>query len=115
MLHGLAPFRAALEEKMLLARYFHEKLSAAPRFELGPYPDLSVVTFRYLPENGDPDEFNKDLVGAIHRDGRIFISSTMIDGRFTLRFAAVAFRTHLHTVDLFLEILHDLVEEVCQQ
>lgn len=112
MLHGLAPFRAALEEKILLARYFYEKLSAVPSFELGPFPDLSVVTFRYVPENGDSDEFNEKLIRAIHRDGRIFISSTVLDGRFTLRFAVGAFRTHLDTVDEFLEILQTLVHEI---
>ncbi len=36
LLHGLAPFRAALEEKMLLARYFHQRLSERPGFEVGP-------------------------------------------------------------------------------
>jgi len=105
LLHGLAPFRAALEEKLLLARYFHERISERPGFEVGPYPDLSVVTFRYRPANGDADAFNKKLVEAIHRDGRVFLSSTVLDGRFTLRLAVVSFRVHLETIDLALEIL----------
>ncbi len=112
MLHGLAPFRAALEEKLLLARYFHEKLSTVPNFEVGPFPDLSVVIFRYLPPSGNVDEFNKKLIQAIHKDGRIFISSTVLDERFTLRFAAGAFRTHLADVDLFLKILQTIVTEI---
>ena len=112
MLHGLAPFRAALEEKLLLARYFHEKLSELPRFEVGPFPDLSVVTFRYLPESGDTDAFNEKLIRAIHIDGRIFISSTVLDGRFTLRFAAAASRSHLDDVDLCLEILQELAQKI---
>jgi glutamate/tyrosine decarboxylase-like PLP-dependent enzyme len=105
LLHGLAPFRAALEEKLLLARYFHERLSERPGFEVGPYPDLSVVIFRYRPASGDADAFNKKLVEAIHRDGRVFLSSTILDGRFTLRLAVVSFRVHLETIDLALEIL----------
>lgn len=112
MLHGLAPFRAALEEKLLLARYFHEKLSTVPNFEVGPFPDLSVVIFRYLPPSGNVDEFNKKLIQAIHKDGRIFISSTVLGERFTLRFAAGAFRTHLADVDLFLKILQTIVTEI---
>jgi glutamate/tyrosine decarboxylase-like PLP-dependent enzyme len=105
LLHGLAPFRAALEEKMLLARYFHERLSERPGFEVGPYPELSVATFRYRPKSGDPDLFNQKLVEAIHRDGRVFLTSTILDGRFTLRCAVVSFRVHLETIDLALEIL----------
>jgi glutamate/tyrosine decarboxylase-like PLP-dependent enzyme len=105
LLHGLAPFRAALEEKMLLARYFHERLTERPGFEVGPYPDLSVVIFRYRPKSGDRDHFNRKLVEAIHRDGQVFLSSTILDGRFTLRCAVVSFRAHLETIDRTLDIL----------
>ena len=39
-LFGVGPFRAALEEKLLLARYFHEMIQREPGFEVGPSPDL---------------------------------------------------------------------------
>jgi glutamate/tyrosine decarboxylase-like PLP-dependent enzyme len=104
-LHGLAPFRAAIEEKLLLARYFHTRISETEGFEVGPPPDLSVVTFRCLPKSGDPDEFNRRLVAAIHADGRVFLSSTVIGGKFMLRLAILAFRTHRDTIDLALDVL----------
>ncbi|MCH7681718.1 amino acid decarboxylase, partial [candidate division KSB1 bacterium] len=106
---GLAPFRACLEEKIWLARYFYEKVQEIG-FEVGPYPDLSVVTYRYIPKHGDVNEFNQKLVQEIHKDGRIFISSTIIDDNITLRLAALAFRTHLNTIDLTLEILKERVK-----
>jgi glutamate/tyrosine decarboxylase-like PLP-dependent enzyme len=104
-LYGLAPFRAALEEKLLLARYFHDRLSAVKGFEVGPPPELSVVTYRYLPRRGDEDAFNRKLVEAVQRDGRVFISSTLLNGRFTLRLAVLHFRTHLDEVDLAIDVL----------
>jgi glutamate/tyrosine decarboxylase-like PLP-dependent enzyme len=103
-LFGIAPFRAALKEKWLLAQYFYEKIRNAG-FETGPVPQLSVVTYRYTDGVSDPDTFNRQLIGAIHRDGRIFISSTMIDGVFWLRLAVLCFRTHLWHVDVLLEML----------
>jgi glutamate/tyrosine decarboxylase-like PLP-dependent enzyme len=106
-LHGLAPFRAALREKILLARYFHEKIGAVPGFETGPYPDLSVVTYRYVPRRGDADAFNERLVAEVRRDGRVFLSSTMLGGKFTLRLAVLSFRTHLETIDFTLRILEE--------
>jgi glutamate/tyrosine decarboxylase-like PLP-dependent enzyme len=115
LLHGLAPFRAALEEKLLLARYFHERISELPGFEVGPPPDLSVVTFRYRPASGDADEFNRRLVEAIQRDGRVFLSSTVLDSRFTLRCAVVAFRVHLETIDLAVEILDQEVRRLISE
>ncbi len=102
---GVAPFRAALEEKMLLARYFYHKIQEIEGFEVGPYPDLSVVTYRYIPKRGNADDFNKRLVEEIHKDGRIFISSTLLDGEFVLRLAVAGFRTHLDTIDMALDIL----------
>lgn len=104
---GIAPFRAALEEKLLLARYFYENIKQVPGFEVGSYPDLSVVTFRYVPPRGDANAFNEKLIREIQRDGRVFLSSTLLDGLFTLRVAILCFRTHKQTIDLTIEILRE--------
>jgi len=111
LLHGLEPFRACLEEKLELARYFHAEI-AARGFEVGPTPELSVATYRWVPDSGDANDFNRALIEHVHRDGRVFLSSTMIDGVFTLRIAVLAFRTHLDTIDLTLRILEDGVAEL---
>jgi glutamate/tyrosine decarboxylase-like PLP-dependent enzyme len=104
-LFGLAPFRAALSEKIHLARYFHDQIKQVHGFEVGPAPDLSVVTYRYLPPRGDADQFNQRLVKAIQREGRIFVSSTRVAGKYVLRAAIVSFRTHLDDIDEALEAL----------
>jgi aromatic-L-amino-acid decarboxylase len=106
-LAGVAAFRAALEEKLLLARYFHEGIAALRGFEVGPEPDLSIVTFRYVPREGDADEFNRRLASAIQADGRIYLSTTRLDGRFVLRLAILNVRTHRREVDLALEVISE--------
>ncbi|WP_420447819.1 pyridoxal phosphate-dependent decarboxylase family protein [Candidatus Palauibacter sp.] len=111
LLHGEEPFRACLEEKLELARYFRREVEALG-FETGPEPDLSVVTYRWVPETGDANAFNRALVEETHRDGRVFLSSTTVDGTFLLRMAALAFRTHLHTIDLALDVLREAVERL---
>lgn len=105
MLFGLEPFRASLAEKIWLARYFHHRLGEMPGFERGPEPDLSIVTFRFRPGRGDAEAFNQRLLRAVHEDGRVFITSTRIDGVFTLRLAVLNFRTHLEQVDYLLDLL----------
>ncbi|HET6245678.1 MAG: amino acid decarboxylase [Bacteroidetes bacterium] len=109
---GLKPFRSALEEKILLARYFYEKIGEIKGFELGNYPDLSIVTYRYIPKKGDVNEFNKKLVEEIQKDGRVFISSTILNGNFMLRLAVLSFRTHLDTIDLALELLKEKAQMI---
>ena len=53
-------------------------------------------------------------LGAVrtHKDGRVFLSSTMLDGKVTLRLAALAFRTHLDTIDTALDVLRRAVRRI---
>ena len=55
----------------------------------GPSPELSIVTFRWAPPacgpGARPTRSTSAIVDGVRRDGRVFLSSTMLDGRFTLR------------------------------
>ena len=104
---GTAAFTAALDEKLLLARYFQSEI-AKRGFEVGPFPDLTVVPFRWAPAGmttEDANRVNEALLREMRRDGRVFLSSTMLDGKFTLRLVALQFRTHIRTIDLALKLL----------
>ena len=70
------------------------------------------MTYRWVPRRGDPDTFNQALIDAVHQDGRIFLSSSRLNGRFILRMAALCFRTHLATIDLTLRVLREKVAEL---
>ena len=105
---GVAPFRAALEEKILLCQYFYKEVQKLG-FEVGPEPDLSIAIFRYVPESGDTNDFNAKLVEQIMQDGRIFLSTTTIDDVYWIRFAVLSFRTHLEQVELALQLMRNLV------
>lgn len=112
MLHGVAPFRAALSEKIWLCRHFHAAMSRISGIKVGPYPDLSVTMFRYVPATGDANAFNKKWMEAIHRDGAVFLSSTTLSGQVWIRMAIVSFRTHLSTIERAMEMLMRTLEEV---
>ena len=96
---GVAAFRAAQSEKLALARYFHARLSEIDGWDPGPSPQLSVVAFRYLVDDGDVDEFNERLLKHLQQEGRVMLSGTRIDGSFRLRCAILCFRTHIEHVD----------------
>jgi glutamate/tyrosine decarboxylase-like PLP-dependent enzyme len=114
MAYGVAPFRAALEEKLLLTRYFRDRV-AALGFEVGPEPDLSVTTYRWVPavmrdgrrplDRDLVNRINARIVEAVREDGRVYISSTLIDGDFLLRLACVVHRTHLEIIETLLTVL----------
>jgi aromatic-L-amino-acid decarboxylase len=116
VLLGTGPFRAALEEKLLLARYFRGRIARAG-FEVGPEPDLSIVTYRWAPDGitlERANAMNKAIIDGARHDGRVFLSSTMLEGRFTLRLAVLAFRTHRRTVDLAVEVLREQSARVAE-
>ena len=112
---GTAPFEAALEEKLLLARYFHDEAAAIPGVEVGPRPDLSIATFRYVPEDGNADAFNSRLVDRIREDGRVFLTSTTMNDQFTLRMAILGYNTHLEDVDTALQVIAELIVDIAEE
>jgi glutamate/tyrosine decarboxylase-like PLP-dependent enzyme len=111
-LAGVAAFRSAQEEKLALARYLHTRVGELDGFDPGPPPDLSVVAFRYNPARRDADRFNEDLLRHVQQEGRVMLSGTRIDGRFTLRCAILCFRTHVEHVDGVIAALQRAVERL---
>ncbi len=108
-LHGIAPFRAALEEKLLLAQYFAQEVKKIKGIELACEPQLSIVAFRYLPVKQNADTFNLRLQKRIKKDGRIYLSSTILRGQVYLRFACLSYRTHKDEVDKAIKILKEMI------
>lgn len=97
-LFGMNAFRASIEEKHLLAKYFWVRMKEEG-FELGPEPALSVVIYRFQPEAKDRDTFNMALMQTVLKDGFNFISSTRINDEIWLRLAVLSFRTHKDRID----------------
>lgn len=108
-LHGVAAFKACLREKLELSNYFYREVSQLG-FELGPQPDLTVSIFR-IPSDPDNSK-NQKLVDSIHKDGRVFLSSTIIKGKLWLRCAVVSHRTHKSEIDLTLKMLEENLQKV---
>ncbi|EKD70550.1 MAG: aromatic-L-amino-acid decarboxylase [uncultured bacterium] len=111
-LYGLAPFRAALEEKLLLTTYFYQQLKQIPNIDIACAPQLTVVTFRYLPHDQDANIFNAKLIQMINDDGRIYLSSTTLQNKFYLRMACLSFRTHLAEMKLALEVIQEMINTI---
>lgn len=105
-IHGIEPFIACLEEKLLLTAYFRSKLLEIG-FKTGPAPDLSISYFWYPFDTMDEDTYNRKLLELIHKDGDIFFSSTLINKKFVIRMALLSFRTKLRTIDKALELINN--------
>jgi glutamate/tyrosine decarboxylase-like PLP-dependent enzyme len=111
-LAGADTFSAALTEKLDLARRLHGFLSRHPRFEAGPEPDLTVVTFRAVTRSGDAEVVNQRLADRLQRSTEVFLSPTRLDGKVTLRAAIGSVRTHRDDVDAACEVIARLADEL---
>ncbi|MCB0632874.1 MAG: amino acid decarboxylase, partial [Lewinella sp.] len=111
-LHGIEPFKNALEEKILLTRYFYEEVQKIG-FEVGPFPELSICIYRYIPgTDADANAFNERLLKTILKVGRFFISSTTIDSTYWLHLAVLTYHTHLDTIREYLDHLRKMVAKL---
>jgi aromatic-L-amino-acid decarboxylase len=108
-LHGVSAFREALDEKLDLADVLYAGLAEEPLLELPWSPQLTVVPFRL--REGD-EEANRRLLERINASKRVFLSSTLIHGRYTIRACIVSHRTHRDRIDECIEIVRAAAAEV---
>ena len=107
-LHGVAAFRDALDEKLDLAAHAYETLAADPNLSVLGRPELSIVGYHVrLPgrAQADEDEATAELLRRVNAEGRGFLSSTRIGGRYVGRMAILNVRTDRARVDEVLDSL----------
>lgn len=111
-LFGLQAFRENLAEKLQLTQWLYQRFLAEPGFECLSVPDLSVITFRYRPQRGDIESFNRRLLESIVKSGKLFLSSTLLNGAFAIRVCILSFRTHQAEVEEAFEIIKAAAREL---
>ncbi len=108
-LHGVSAFRKALDEKLDLAAYLADAFRDDDRIELCWEPQLTVVPFRLA---GADDDMQREFLARINASKRVFLSSTMIGGRYVLRVCIVSHRTHKDRIDECIEIVGRVADEL---
>ncbi len=123
--YGRRGVESRLRHHVELAAYLAACIDQHPDFErLAPTP-LSNVCFRYRKDaglgSGDGTELgpvstdrwaeaNERILGAVNRDGRIFLSHTRLRGRLALRLAIGNLRTTRDDIDVAWQVLQEAAE-----
>lgn len=121
--YGSRRLARTIAEDISLAAYLAERVEASGDFELMAPTELSICCFRYVPAhlqkspsaNDKPsaeldaqlDKLNTDIMNAVQRGGRAYLSSATIRGRFALRACITNFRTTRADVDETLNIIRE--------
>lgn len=105
-MHGIEPFRRNLEEKLDLAEWITRELKKIEGIEIEAEPQLSTLAFRQV-RPGESEEAlnerNRRLLERINSRKRVYLTGTMVKGRFVIRICVVSFRTHLDRMQACLE------------
>jgi aromatic-L-amino-acid decarboxylase len=105
-LHGVETFVTALDEKLDVARFVHQQLSAIAELEVPWAPDLSLVAFR-LRDGSDTD--TEQLMERLHASGRVWLSSAPIRGRTYLRVCVLSHRSRPERISELVDLVRDAV------
>jgi aromatic-L-amino-acid/L-tryptophan decarboxylase len=128
---GAEGIKSRIRRHMELAREFASWVDESPNFErLAPVP-LSTVCFRAHPAEmraeavdtqpapgadssteADLELLNERLLEEVNRGGKIYLSHTKLDGKFTLRLAIGNIRTTIEHVRLAWEELSRALERI---
>lgn len=115
--HGLGAFRRALDEKLDLTEWAHRELLEIPGIEVVAEPQLSVIAFRVSApglELEEANRLNRELLDRINGKKRVFLTETVLDGRFVLRICVLNFRTHLDRMKMCIADVRESVDEVAR-
>ncbi|UCE40852.1 MAG: aminotransferase class I/II-fold pyridoxal phosphate-dependent enzyme [Candidatus Aminicenantes bacterium] len=104
-LFGVQAFRENLSEKLRLTRWIYQRFAEEPGFECLSPPELSAFAFRYRPEKGDIDAFNRKLLKTIVASKKLYLSSTQLNGEFVIRICILGFRTHKPDVERAFDLI----------
>jgi len=80
--YGAEGLRHHIRQHVELARTFADWVEASPDFELAAPQRLNLVCFRHRAG----DEFNRRLLESLNQSGALFLTHTVLNGRYVLRF-----------------------------
>jgi aromatic-L-amino-acid decarboxylase len=78
-----------------LAQTFLRWVRADSRFELMAPAPLNLICFRLKAS----DELNEELLRRLNRSGKLYLSHTRLNGKYTIRFCVAQTRTELQHLE----------------
>jgi len=94
--HGRAAYEEHIDRQLQLARSFAEWIKRSEDFELAAPNTLTILNFRVKsagPSEQEVAAAHARLVDAVTRDGQLWISETVVNGRSVLRMMVISYLT----------------------
>jgi glutamate/tyrosine decarboxylase-like PLP-dependent enzyme len=114
---GTNKIGAVIEQNVAQARRFATELAAIQEFVIDAPVSLNVVCWRAKPVGSsveDQDAINRELLVHLQETGVAICSSTMLNGRFTIRLAVANHRSRWDDYEVLLAALPEALQ-VCKR
>ena len=106
--YGRKGYAAAIERQIALAEFLGSKIEKSRHLQLVTRPSLGVCCFRVSPPGftggaGDLDALQMKVQQAIEARGRVWISTSVLQGTRVIRFCVTSHLTRERHIDLLME------------
>ena len=113
--YGVEGLKSIYREHLRLGKIFLDLLKNSKQFEVLAPMNFSTICFRAICQNKTENELNKineALMSKINETGKIFLSHTKLNGKFSLRMVISTLRTEEKHVYLAWEIINHALAKV---
>jgi aromatic-L-amino-acid/L-tryptophan decarboxylase len=112
---GTEVISAAIQHAMDRARLLESLVAASPDFEILSPAQFGILCFRARPSSADEaelDSLNESINARVVEGGRFLISSTRLNGRFSLRMCTLGYRTTHDDIRNLFETIQRALQEL---
>jgi aromatic-L-amino-acid/L-tryptophan decarboxylase len=113
--YGVEGIRDMVRRHVALAEQFSQWLQQEPGFEILAPVNLSLVCFRYVKEglnNEALNDMNKQLLEKINATGEVYLTHTVLSGKYCMRLSIGGRTTQEKHVDKVFSLLKKFVSEI---
>ncbi len=112
--YGVDGLKAIIRKHIDMAAQFAKWVEASEEFELVAPANLSLVCFRWNDGNTSEDklnDINKKLLEKINESGKVYLTHTVLSGKYTIRMSVGQRTTEKEDVERAWEVIRDCVGE----
>jgi len=106
--YGVEGLQYHIRQHVKLAQDFAGWVEASENFELAVQPPLNLVCFRHT----GGDEISKQIMDRLNQSGKLYLTHTVLDGRFTLRLSVGQTNTEARHVERAWELIQQTAKEL---